>query len=366
MKKSLLLIFTLFFAVSLSFAQVYVFEPFDYAPTGATLLNNGHINPVTNTLWKDRQGGTVDMFVEADPGWAISQAFDLNPTGNAVHFQGGGEDGVLPFASPLNSGNSGPGSSVYLSFFLDVVGWDATATNNPADYRLIHFGVDNGTGGYNAGSALYVGPGLSGGNTFRLGYSNADTDVAWFGTDYTFTDLGDGGAGGVFQNQFFIVIKYTFGVGGGAPDGRMWINPAVNTTEPAANVLHTATSKIRSEFVAINLEASSDDRTPDCYFDEIRVAGSWEEATGQPALSVAKNNIEGLKVYPNPAKDYITIESKNAKLTSVELYNVLGAKVISSKSLTNDRLNVSGISKGIYMLKVNAEGASSTRKIVIE
>lgn len=73
-----------------------------------------------------------------------------------------------------------------------------------------------------------------------------------------------------------------------------------------------------------------------------------------------------LNIYPNPANDYITIKSNNVKLSSVELYNVLGSRVLSAKTLNNDRLNVSGISKGIYMLKVNAEGASSTKKIIIE
>ncbi len=48
------------------------------------------------------------------------------------------------------------------------------------------------------------------------------------------------------------------------------------------------------------------------------------------------------------------------------MYNLLGAQVISEKALVNSRLNVSGLAKGIYMLKINAEGGSATKKIVIE
>lgn len=73
-----------------------------------------------------------------------------------------------------------------------------------------------------------------------------------------------------------------------------------------------------------------------------------------------------LKIYPNPAKNFINIESNDVVLTSVELYNILGAKVVSQKKLINNQLNISGLSKGIYMLKLSAEGASTTKKIVIK
>ena len=84
------------------------------------------------------------------------------------------------------------------------------------------------------------------------------------------------------------------------------------------------------------------------------------------SLSTKDVLASSFKVYPNPVKDYITIESKSVKLSSVELYNILGAKVLGAKALTNNRLNVSGVAKGIYLLKINAEGASTTKKIVIE
>ena len=112
MKKNLLLLFTLFFAMSISFAQVYVFEPFDYGNTGTSLLDGTRTNPGTNTIWNNYTGNTpLDMTVETDPGWALGQAFDLNPAGNAVYWQGGGEDGELDFPAV-----SGEGNVIYLSF----------------------------------------------------------------------------------------------------------------------------------------------------------------------------------------------------------------------------------------------------------
>lgn len=73
-----------------------------------------------------------------------------------------------------------------------------------------------------------------------------------------------------------------------------------------------------------------------------------------------------VKLFPNPAKDYITILSKNIQISSVEMYSVLGERVLSQNTLTNNRLNVSGLSNGIYFMKINADGSTATKKVVIE
>jgi hypothetical protein len=70
-------------------------------------------------------------------------------------------------------------------------------------------------------------------------------------------------------------------------------------------------------------------------------------------------------VYPNPANDYITIASKNIKVSSVDMYNVLGAKVLSLE-LANDRVNVSNLVKGVYFMKINSDGGTATKKVVIQ
>lgn len=86
-------------------------------------------------------------------------------------------------------------------------------------------------------------------------------------------------------------------------------------------------------------------------------------------LSVSDNIFAaGLKVYPNPANSEINIKSENnMQIQSVELYNVLGSRVLSTSELTNDRLDVSGMTSGIYILKINAENKTSvSKRIVIE
>tara|TARA_R110002074_G_scaffold401477_1_gene599768 strand:- start:17424 stop:18662 length:1239 start_codon:yes stop_codon:yes gene_type:complete len=82
-------------------------------------------------------------------------------------------------------------------------------------------------------------------------------------------------------------------------------------------------------------------------------------------LSVDDFSTSNFKVYPNPARNFINIQSKNIKVSSVDMYNVLGAKVLSSE-LTNNRVNVSNLVKGVYFMKINADGGSAIKKVVVQ
>ncbi len=82
-------------------------------------------------------------------------------------------------------------------------------------------------------------------------------------------------------------------------------------------------------------------------------------------LSVNEVFATNFKIYPNPASDYINIESKSVKVSSVDMYNVLGAKVLSSE-LTEDRVNVSNLVKGVYFMKINTLDGSLTKKVIID
>ncbi|MFB9054992.1 T9SS type A sorting domain-containing protein [Formosa undariae] len=86
-------------------------------------------------------------------------------------------------------------------------------------------------------------------------------------------------------------------------------------------------------------------------------------------LSVSDNAFAaGLKVFPNPASSSINIKSGNGtQINSVELYNVLGSKVLSASNLVNNAIDVSEIASGIYILKVNgADRTSVSKRVIIE
>lgn len=79
--------------------------------------------------------------------------------------------------------------------------------------------------------------------------------------------------------------------------------------------------------------------------------------------SVEAVSQESLKVYPNPANDYLIVEGE---MTSVEVYNAIGqrmlAKVVNGNST---RINLSEFNNGIYFLRVNNNGEVTTRKFSV-
>ena len=74
--------------------------------------------------------------------------------------------------------------------------------------------------------------------------------------------------------------------------------------------------------------------------------------------SFTKSN---LKLYPNPASSSITIQS-DINLKKVDMYNAVGAKVITT---TNTKINVSHLSSGLYMIKVEGDqGQTASLKFI--
>jgi hypothetical protein len=75
---------------------------------------------------------------------------------------------------------------------------------------------------------------------------------------------------------------------------------------------------------------------------------------------------ESFVVFPNPAKDYVTIQS-NESIAQVKIYNYVG-QLIDQVKIDNDKatLSTDGYQPGIYFIHVETAQGWSTRKIVIE
>ncbi len=70
------------------------------------------------------------------------------------------------------------------------------------------------------------------------------------------------------------------------------------------------------------------------------------------------------EMYPNPATDVLTI-STDAKNPVVEIYNVLGEKVVGYQLATNkNEISIADLHSGIYFVTLVADGKSVTRKLV--
>lgn len=106
-------------------------------------------------------------------------------------------------------------------------------------------------------------------------------------------------------------------------------------------------------------DGANADGSLDIYLDNIYFY------TGSP-LSTDKNNIVNVSLYPNPAKGTLNISAKNT-IEGATIYNVLGKKIkfftVNAKTST---LDVSGLSRGIYILKYTANNAVGSMKFVKE
>ena len=69
-----------------------------------------------------------------------------------------------------------------------------------------------------------------------------------------------------------------------------------------------------------------------------------------------------LKVYPNPANDYLTIEGN---ITSVEIYNTVGQCLLTKQVNGNTRIDLAGFNNGIYFLRVYNNEESVVRKFSV-
>ncbi|HLG35032.1 MAG TPA: T9SS type A sorting domain-containing protein, partial [Bacteroidia bacterium] len=75
-------------------------------------------------------------------------------------------------------------------------------------------------------------------------------------------------------------------------------------------------------------------------------------------------------VYPNPATDELRIEDSGFRIDAVEIYDVLGKKILSEQPGTKHQalstINVSSLTPGIYFIFVRQNQSITTRKVVIQ
>mgnify|MGYP001165401367 FL=1 len=120
---------------------------------------------------------------------------------------------------------------------------------------------------------------------------------------------------------------------------------------------------------------SATDKTKTVIFFDAQMAGSADAADdvfmidditfGEFAsLSTSNVSISDVSVYPNPAKDFVNI-SAGEKIDSATIYDLTGRIVKRSnpnKEIFN--FNISDLSNGVYLVKLNAGDKESTVKLI--
>lgn len=70
-------------------------------------------------------------------------------------------------------------------------------------------------------------------------------------------------------------------------------------------------------------------------------------------------------MYPNPVSNgKVYISTKNDSDKEVIVFDLLGKKVLQTM-LNSKELNVSSLIPGVYIIKINEDNATATRKLIV-
>jgi len=88
------------------------------------------------------------------------------------------------------------------------------------------------------------------------------------------------------------------------------------------------------------------------------------------SISIGLEEVEaGLEfdIYPNPSTDFISIRGIANRMVDITVFDLQGRFIESKTNVSsNNRFDVSQLNTGIYLIQVESEGITSSRKLVVE
>lgn len=142
--------------------------------------------------------------------------------------------------------------------------------------------------------------------------------------------------------------------------GELVLTTAKKVAPWTGNITIPATAATGKTRMRVRLHDSSlGGNTTSCGTSTYGQVEDYSVNIGELAVAdVKKNNIQ---VYPNPATDVINISNVSSK-TRFEIYNVGGQLV--NQGTTDGKVNVSKLTKGVYILTVESNGEKSQTKFI--
>lgn len=84
---------------------------------------------------------------------------------------------------------------------------------------------------------------------------------------------------------------------------------------------------------------------------------------GDHVLGVNEVIAEKISIYPNPVKDILNVQGKSIEGSNIEIYHLAGGLVQKGK-LNANKVDVSRLNKGVYIISVDHNGKKSTMKFI--
>jgi hypothetical protein len=123
-------------------------------------------------------------------------------------------------------------------------------------------------------------------------------------------------------------------------------------------------------YTLLNASSFDENLTADTYLDRFYITFSTSAhltIASNSLLSTDDNEISDLKIWHSKQNDKLYVKGiKESNDTSVAVYNIEGKKLSDVKiSNLNYAIDTSEMSTGIYMVKINSDTISHTRKVCI-
>ncbi|WP_428071253.1 T9SS type A sorting domain-containing protein [Chryseobacterium gambrini] len=85
--------------------------------------------------------------------------------------------------------------------------------------------------------------------------------------------------------------------------------------------------------------------------------------TDSKKKDISKNALASdVKIYPNPSSTFIKIDSGNEEVVFWELFDISGKSILKGNSI---QVNVQGLPKANYVLKINTKNKQVTKKVIV-
>ncbi|WP_112112995.1 T9SS type A sorting domain-containing protein [Flavobacterium aciduliphilum] len=296
-------------------------EPFNYT-VGSALG--------AQQTWSNANSGDDISVVSGDLSYT-----GLTSSGNSISFSGAGKECHAPFTA-----TTATDGTLFASFLVNVTDYSNVTTDlTEAYFAVLTDGVAS-----NFKGRLFI---KKNGSQYQLGLTSGTSTTNY---DPTLFNVGD---------TVLVVLGYDFT----ANSLKAWFNPnlASLTASSTPNLTDTPTTAIAT-LGGFLLRQDQSTSTPSITVDELRIATTIGGLLNTNEVAA----ISGLKVYPNPVSNGVLhIESDVNSEKNVAIYDVLGKQVLNATTSQN-MLNISSLTAGVYMVQITEEGKTATKKLVIE
>ncbi len=299
--------------------------------------------PVNTLPFTDSFPYTVGNSLNGEQKWSILNPGDnivtatgnlsytgITSSGNLITFGGAGAESRTLFTNTTTG-------TINARMLVSVTDISGITTDLAGSYFAAL--TDNASSFTNA--RLWV---RKNGTQIQYGIGAATTDAVW---DTTLYNTG---------TTQYLVLGYDFANN----QVFLCVNPTIGgTVSPTALYIPTTAISGIGGFV---FRQDSATLTPTALsIDELTIDTSLNFTLGNDSFS----QIDGLKLYPNPVKGgTLYVETALNSNVQVTIYDIVGKQVLNT-TVTNNAINVSELTSGVYVVTVTEEGKTTSKKLMI-